>query len=394
MTVHFNAKRGRWTFDFQYRGKRFQGYCLDANGEPVTSKSAARQAEGVAKRQASIAPKIADPGEITLGQVVASLKPRWMRSASWDDKRRQARELVAFFGISTAMRDITEDRILAYTDFALAQTLKVWTGGPGKDRDDDSLRPLWKETGRTRSAATVNRYLSMLRQILSRAGEMRRLDGRPVLDFVPAVKELPELKRRARPAPEPVLDKLLANLPQHAREAVILTLYFGFRKGEVFSLEAHQVDFTSRGIWLSAEDVKDNEDAFLPGAPDAMAFLKQLVEQAAARGTSRLITYRRHPNSEKPGTWRPIAGARSAWKRVMDVIEKETGRRYRWHDLRASFITHVALNSGPVAAQRLARHSDFDTTRAYIEVADEVMRGGANKAARRPALKMVAKKSP
>ena len=47
MTVSFDKARSRWKFDFWHKGKRFQGYCLDAAGEPVTSKSSARQAEGV-----------------------------------------------------------------------------------------------------------------------------------------------------------------------------------------------------------------------------------------------------------------------------------------------------------------------------------------------------------
>jgi hypothetical protein len=53
------------------------------------------------------------------------------------------------------------------------------------------------------------------------------------------------------------------------------------------------------------------------------------------------------------------------------------------------------MNSGPVAAQSLARHSDFDTTRAYIEVADDIRRNAANKTARRPALSVMrGKKTP
>jgi site-specific recombinase XerD len=395
VTISFDKARSRWKFDFWHKGKRYQGYCLDAAGEPVTSKSAARQAEGVEKRRAVIAPKVADPRDVTLGQIVAVMQTRWQRDATWEDKKRQAREIVRYFGASTAMREITSDRIRAYTDFGLAQPLRIWTGGPGRDRDDEKTQALWKETGRTRSPATVNRYLSLLRQIIGQAAGMRDPHGRPVLDIVPQIKELPELKRRARPTPEPVLETVLEKLPPHAREAVILTLYFGFRKGEVFTLETPQADFTANGIWLSAEDVKDKEDAFLPGSPEAMAFLRQLVEQAKARGTRRLISYRRHPDSKKPGTWKPIAGARSAWKRVMDDVEKETGRRYRWHDLRAAFITHIALTSGPVAAQRMARHSDYETTQAYVEVADSIRRGAATDAARRPALKLIgAKKSP
>jgi site-specific recombinase XerC len=70
----------------------------------------------------------------------------------------------------------------------------------------------------------------------------------------------------------------------------------------------------------------------------------------------------------------------------MKKIEAEFGARWRWHDLRAAFLTHIAMTSGPLAAQALARHSDFDTTRAYIKVADEMMRLAADRASERPAL--------
>ena len=34
MTVSFNKDRQRWMFDFQHKGKRHQGYCLDAMSNP------------------------------------------------------------------------------------------------------------------------------------------------------------------------------------------------------------------------------------------------------------------------------------------------------------------------------------------------------------------------
>jgi integrase len=387
VTVYFNKARDRWMFEFWQRRQRHRGYCLDAAGAPVTSKNAALQAEGVAKRAASMSRKTVDPHTVTIGQVVAVLQVRWKTEATWSDKKRQAREIVKFFGASRSMREIDADRIRAYTDFAMAQPIKIWTAGPGAD--EEAPASAWKSSGRIRSAATVNRYLSLLRQIIGRAAEMRDGAGRLVLEDPPAVKDLPELKRRARPVPEPVLEIALDMLPPHARDALVLTLYFGFRKSEVFQLQIHQVDFVANGIWLAAEDVKDREDAFLPGAPPAMAFLRRLVDQAQARGATRLITYRRHPDAKAPGKWKPVAGSRTAWKRVMDHIQAQTGRRYRWHDVRAAFITHVALTSGPVAAQRMARHSDYETTQAYVEVADKIRRGAATDAAARPALRLV-----
>jgi hypothetical protein len=73
----------------------------------------------------------------------------------------------------------------------------------------------------------------------------------------------------------------------------------------------------------------------------------------------------------------------------MKVVEAETGARWRWHDIRAAFITHVAVTSGQLAAQAMARHSDYKTTQGYVEVADEVTRAAADRVSNRPALGIV-----
>jgi hypothetical protein len=143
----------------------------------------------------------------------------------------------------------------------------------------------------------------------------------------------------------------------------------------------------AEGVRLFAEDVKDHEDTFLPGSQEAMGYLRCLAMEADLRGMRHLLTYRQ--SDKEP--WRRLAHVRTAWDRAMDVIEKEFGCRWRWHDLRAAYITHVALTSGAVTAQIMARHSSFDTTRAYIDVADEARRIAAERTALRPALQVVRK---
>jgi hypothetical protein len=87
-----------------------------------------------------------------------------------------------------------------------------------------------------------------------------------------------------------------------------------------------------------------------------MALLSQLAVQAKERGQTRLITYRQGHF----GQWRGIKSPRRAWKTAMKTVQAEFGARWRWHDIRAAFITQIALTSGPAAAQALARHSDYD----------------------------------
>lgn len=397
MTVYFNKERDRWMFNFQQAGKRHAGYCLDAEGAPVKSKSAAVQAEGVERRRAAMQPKIARPDEMTLAMAMAAMTPRWTRQQDWRNKKRYMAELLAFFGPETAIATIDAARIEAYAEWALNQPVKIWVGGPRKPSAAPSIRKTLKDATRTRGPGTVNLYLDVLRQTLTRAAEIRDpITGQSALREAPKIEGLDVPKRRARPAPERVLEDVLSRVPEWTADAIHLTLYFGFRQGEALRLQIKDVDFDAGGVWLNADEVKDDEDAFLPGAPAAMAELARLVEQARSRGLKHLIAWRRKrkdPAAQAAEKWRPLKSPKRAWSTAMKAIEKTYGRRWRWHDIRAAFITHVALTSGPVAAQKLARHSDYKTTDMYVDVADEVRRSAANRAADRPALALVAGKT-
>ncbi len=398
MTVYFDKQRKRWRYDFELKGARHSGYCLDGNGEPVASRSAARQAEGVARRKAAIAPRLPDAGQLALAQVMADLVPLWKRQPHWTSRKRYMRELLAFFGAETPVAAIHDGRIQDYIIWASSQPRRIWKGGPARDSADPKNAHCWKSLDRPRAPATINLYLGTLRQALERAAKIRDpITGKPAIERAPHVPELAVPRRKARPIPDEVLSEILAVVPEHVIEAVTLTLYFGFRRGEVFGLEIANVDFAARGVRLFAEDVKDAEDTFLPGGPQAMEYLARLVAQAKARRQQRLITWRpprKDPDMQAREPWRVVGRPKSAWKRAMKIVEKRFGRRYRWHDIRAAFITHVALTSGQLAAQALARHSDYDTTKAYVEVADEMRRIAAERAAQRPALIAAGGKSP
>lgn len=393
MTVYWNERRGRWMYDFQRDGKRHNRYCLDAAGAPVKSQREAEEAEGVAMRAAGMAPKVARVSDLTLAQVVGDLTPQWEGTADWPNKQRYLREILAYFGPGKRVADISEADLEDYRTWALKQPLKTWTGGSKRRRDDPYADRYWKDTGRTRSTAIVNRYLPVLRAVFDRAHKIRDpLTGRRALEEIPTVADLQEPKRKARPIPEAVLLNILASAPAHVVEAMIATLYFGFRQSEIFERTVVDVDFEHGGIWLSAEHVKDNEDAFIPGADEAMAFMRKLVDQANARKTKHLITWRRtykDAEAQAAAAWMPIKEPKTAWRTIMDKVETKFGRRYRWHDIRAAYISYVAIKSGGPVAQALARHSDLRTTQAYIHVADSFQREGANRAAERPALKVV-----
>jgi len=319
MTVYLSDNRERWTYDFWYLGTRHQGYCLDTTGLPVTSKTAAKQAELDIRRLTAVTTKYTRAHMVTIAQVVADLQPRWLHTPSWDDKKRQLREIVEFFGPSAAVREIDESRVREYTDFALTRPRKIWKGGCMLDRDNSNHARYWKTLRGKRAPSTVNRYLSVLRQILKRALELRDpITRQPVIETLPVRILRKENGARARYRSRFLL-RLLEILPQHAVDAVVLTLFFGFRKGEAFGLQEKNIDWLAEGVRLFAEDVKDKEDTFLPGSQEAMGYLRCLAMEAGRRGVRHLLTHRQ---SDKE-SWRPLKHVRSAWDRAMDMIEKE-----------------------------------------------------------------------
>jgi integrase len=281
MTVWLDEDRGRWRFDFQIAGVRHARECLGPDGHPVTSRRAALDAEAEAKRQARVTSKLAAAGELTVAQVFDALADGWQRGPGWKDRGSMVRELLEFFGPATAMRAIDGAKLQDYVTFALSQPVRIWCGGPSKT--PGNLVKAWKDSGRTRSPARVNRYLPLLRAAFQRAYNTRDpRTGQRAIDEVPAIVDLDETKKKARPVPESVLSRLYDILPAHVIDAMVLTLCFGFRRGEAFTLQTHQVDWQAEGIRLMGEDVKDAEDAFLPVSQFAIGYLRCLAIEADA----------------------------------------------------------------------------------------------------------------
>lgn len=373
MTVHFNKHRQRWVFDFVKAGKRYQGNCLDAHGQPVASKSAAKQAEGVEKRRVEMEPKVAKPGELTVAMAIAALTPNWQLQAKWSARKIILRAIIKFFGADTAIGSIDQARTDDFLTEIRTKPMMAWKGGPLRDPSDDANAAFWVETDLVRANATVNKYMDTLRQIFDRAAAHRDpATGQQVFPNLPTVKGLRPPKRRGRPMPGQVSAEIMSIMPRHVVDAMMVTACFGFRRTEAFTLDRNHIDWDNQGIRLRAEDVKDEEDIFLPADQFALGYLWCLDIEAEQRKTKSLITWR-----DKDGRWVPIKNPKSAWKRARAFMRKKYGKTWRWHDLRAAFITNVAMKSGGVVAQTLARHSSFSTTQGYIEVADEIRRQAA-----------------
>jgi integrase len=391
MTVFWNKARERWQYEFQQDRVRHSKFCFTPSGAPATSKREAMAAEAEAKKRAKIGPKLPRAADLTVAEIFNALCDGWINTHDWRHKQRIVKELIQFFGAGTPVREIDGARLQDYFTFAVTKLVMVWAGGK-RDRTAPENERYWKPhpKRKCRANSSINQHLPVMRAFFARAYATRdSMTGQRAIDEVPVIKELPEPMRKAHPVPDDVLTEVQGNVPEYVREAIIATLYFGFRKSEAFGLQIHHVDFLANGIRLDHTEVKNRQDSFLPGGAQAMEFMAGLVAQAKARKMTYLFTWQRHysdPARQAKAPWMRVKDPKRSWATVMKRIEKTYGKRWRWHDIRAAFITHVAITMGGMIAQRLARHAHFDTTQGYIDVDDEMMRAGAERASDRPAL--------
>ena len=103
---------------------------------------------------------------------------------------------------------------------------------------------------KTRSVATVNRYLSVLR-----AGLNMARDEWECVDTVPKIKRMEEPKR-VRFIEKEDVRRLLKELPNHLKDKVVFALATGLRKGNILGLRWQNIDLEHRQLWVHPDDSK------------------------------------------------------------------------------------------------------------------------------------------
>jgi integrase len=188
------------------------------------------------------------------------------------------------------------------------------------------------------------------------------------------------MKRDPKPVPLALALKIESDrrTPEHLRDAAAMVRLFGFRLDEVFSATRDEIDFEGRCYRLPAAKSKANRDEVMPANEEAMRLLKRLDDRARKREPDNpaapLIVYQPRGKDAKGRAFkpRPIANPRRAWA----TAQKHVGvkGKFRFHDLRATFVTQAALVAKSAVVQALARHTDPRTTARYIKVADVDLR--------------------
>jgi len=205
---------------------------------------------------------------------------------------------------------------------------------------------------RERSVADVNRIMSTLRHMLSKAVEWEMMERSPFTK----IKNLfyKENNMRLRFLSEPEERRLLRNCTGHLKPIVVTALNTGMRRSEILTLTWSQI----RNGFIYLHRTKTDEARQVP-TNETLASLFQSLP--------------RHIGSDyifcnKDG--KPYVDIKKSFN---NAVKKSGIQDFRFHDLRHSFASKLASKGASLKAlQELLGHKNIKMTMRYAHLADNV----------------------
>ncbi len=236
---------------------------------------------------------------------------------------------------------------------------------------------------------TINRNLSMIRSLFSKAVEWDVLDNHPLskvkslkVDPIPKTRYLSDeeqdrmmkaldgreeeirlsrdrynLYRSERGYP---LYPELRTMPfaDRLKPMIILSLNTGIRWGELTSLNWADVDIPKSILTVQGLKAKSGKTRYIPLNSIAVDILKQWQKQQAS-----------YPLVFPGKEGKQIDNLDKSWAKVLKAAKISD---FRWHDLRHSFASHLVMAGVDLNTVReLMGHSDIKMTLRYAHLAPE-----------------------
>ena len=240
--------------------------------------------------------------------------------------------------------------------------------------------------------STINRRVTLLKGLMSRAVEWNyipdhplkqfkdlKVDKKPLMRYLSedeharlfgALAERDEELRQARErANHHRQDRnydLLPSLydcefPDRLTPMVTLALKTGMRRGELFDLLWGDVNLDRKFVTIRGEVAKSNNTRHIPLGPTAFETLELWKEQS--------------PNTEAFDRVFPaddggrLDNVRKSWANLLARAQIEN---FRWHDMRHDFASQLVMKSVPLNTVReLCGHANMNTTLRYAHLAPD-----------------------
>lgn len=224
------------------------------------------------------------------------------------------------------------------------------------------LRSQWIASGRKPS--TTNRNITRLRGLFSRAVEWGFLEEHPLsklkqmkVDRKGRVRYLTSEEEKAL---REALDKRNEISKDHLKPLVILSLNTGMRRGEVFNLKWSDIDLRNKVLTVEGDTAKSGQTRHIPLNKEALSTLKN---------------WKTKNNNEYGYVFPSKAGGRldNVKKSWTNLLTQAKIGNFRWHDLRHTFASKLAIKGVPLNTSReLLGHSDLAMTLRYSHLAPDI----------------------
>ena len=220
------------------------------------------------------------------------------------------------------------------------------------------------ELAKDKAPSTVNRYLAVMSHACTLAErEWDWLESNPVRK----VGRLREPKGRVRYLSDSERERLLkavraADHP-HLYPIVLIALTTGARRSEILGLRWRNVDLKSRRAII--EDTKNRERRSLALVPQVVDELKTLKK---VRHIDHDLVFL-HPKTGKPSYFY----FEKVWR---EARQKASIKDFRFHDLRHSCASYLAMNGATTAEiAAVLGHKTLVMVKRYSHLSDEHVRG-------------------
>lgn len=218
----------------------------------------------------------------------------------------------------------------ALSDHALPWAHYVVGAGVPVATAESNHRLVWRISEAKRaetSASRANRVVALIRSILRRAAT-----DWGWLEKAPALRMYREPKRRVSWLTPEDFSRLLGELKEHQREAVIFAAT-GLRQANVIKLEWSQVNLEAATAWIYADQAKGGWDIHVSLNATALAVLERQV----GKHPVRVFTYRGQPYNR-------------AYTKAWQAALKRAGiENFRWHDIRHTWASWLAQKGIPLS---------------------------------------------
>ncbi len=242
----------------------------------------------------------------------------------------------------------------------------------------NKLRQTPTKHGTIRTNASVNREMSCLHHIFTKAVEWEMMERSPFDRGKTLLVK--ENNKRLRFLSKEEIDKLLPECPNHLRRIVECAIHSGIRRGEILSLKWSQI----RNGLIYLQNTKTNEARQVPINDDVAALLKKIRKELNGE---HVFTYRKsedklkglEPVRKRKGP-APVPEMVNNVKSAFKTACKHAGiENFKFHDLRHTFASHFVMRGGSIKElQEILGHKTMTMTLRYAHLSQEHKKKAVN----------------